>query len=197
MNKPKLTPSRVLVTGFALIIFFGALALTLPAASRNGHPTGFLTALFTATSAVCVTGLVVVDTGTHFSGFGQFMIILLIQIGGLGIMTMSTLIALLLRKRIGLRERILIRESFNQFNLSGLVRLIINVIIMTLAFEIVGGLILSLWFLRQFPADRAFEFGFFHAVSAFCNAGFDLFGPVYGKFSSITHYVNDWVVTLT
>ena len=195
--KNSLIPSRVLVLGFATIIFLGALLLTLPIASKSGHPLRFLDALFTATSAVCVTGLVVVDTGTHFSGFGQFVIIGLIQIGGLGIMTMSTLIALFLRKKIGLKERILIQESFNQFSLAGLVRLVINVIVVTAVFEGIGGLILSLRFLADFPAPRAFAFGYFHAVSSFCNAGFDLFGQVYGKFSSITHYVNDWTVTLT
>lgn len=193
----KLTPSRILVLGFFTIILLGGFLLSLSIASKNGQSLRFLDALFTSTSAVCVTGLVVVDTGTHFTQFGQLVIITLIQIGGLGIMTMSTLIALILGKRIGLKERILIRESFNQFNLSGLVRLIINVVIVTFVFEFLGGLILSLRFLADFPADRAFAFGFFHSVSAFCNAGFDLFGQVYGPFSSITHYVNDWTVTLT
>lgn len=195
--KTSLIPSRILVLGFASIILLGALLLTLPLASRNGLSLPFLDALFTATSAVCVTGLVVVDTGTHFTGFGQFVIIALIQIGGLGIMTMSTLTALILGKRIGLKSRILIQESFNQFNLAGLVRLVINVILVTFIFEFVGGLILSLRFLADFPAPRAFAFGFFHSVSSFCNAGFDLFGQIHGKFSSITHYVNDWTVTLT
>jgi trk system potassium uptake protein TrkH len=195
--KKKLTPSRILVVGFAIIILCGGLALTLPIASKNGHSLRFLDALFTATSAVCVTGLVVVDTGTHFTKFGQFMIITLIQIGGLGIMTMSTLIALVLGKRISLRERILIQESFNQYNLAGLVRLIINVIMVTLIFEFLGGLLLTLRFSADFPMDRALAFGFFHSVSAFCNAGFDLFGQVYGKFCSITPYVDDWIVTLT
>lgn len=193
----KLTPSRILALGFLAIILLGTFLLSLPMASKSGHGLGLLDALFTATSAVCVTGLLVVDTGTHFTQFGQFVIIALVQIGGLGIMTMSTLIALILGKRIGLKERIIIRESFNQFSLSGLVRLIKNVIIVTLVFEFVGGLILSLRFLADFPADRAFAFGFFHSVSAFCNAGFDLFGQVFGPYSGITHYVSDWIVSLT
>jgi trk system potassium uptake protein TrkH len=195
--KIKLTPARFLVLGFAAVILAGALLLTLPVSSKDGHSLHFIDALFTSTSAVCVTGLVVVDTGTHFTQFGQFVIIALIQVGGLGFMTMSTLIAMLLGKKIGLRERVLIQESFNQFTLAGLVRLIRNVALVTLAFEGIGGLILSLRFLADFPPDRAFAFGYFHAVSAFCNAGFDLFGQVYGKFSSITHYVSDWTVTLT
>ncbi len=169
----------------------------LPIASKNGQSLGFFDSLFTATSAVCITGLVVVDTGTHFTRFGQFIIILLVQIGGLGIMTMSTLIALILGKRIGLRERILIQESFNQYNLSGLIRLIINVLTVTFMFEFLGGLILSLRFWADFSLDRALAFGFFHSISSFCNAGFDLFGQVYGEYCSITPYVNDWVVKFT
>ncbi|HYH04279.1 MAG TPA: TrkH family potassium uptake protein [Bacillota bacterium] len=191
----KLTPSRVLVLGFAGIILMGAALLTLSIASQDGHQLRFLDALFTATSAVCVTGLVVVDTGTHFTQFGQFIIIALIQIGGLGIMTLSTLLAIILGKKIGLKERILIQESFNQFNLAGLVRLIRNVILMTLAFEVTGGILLTLRFMQQFPFDRAVAFGFFHSVSSFCNAGFDLFGQVYGPYTSITHYASDWLVS--
>jgi trk system potassium uptake protein TrkH len=191
-----LSPSRVLVLGFALVIVTGAVLLSLPLASRNGQGLRMIDALFTATSAVCVTGLVVVDTGTHFTRFGQTVVITLIQIGGLGFMTLSTLLALVLGKKIGLKERILIQESFNQYGLSGLVRLIRNVVLVTLAFEFTGGILLSLRFLGQFPVDRALAFGFFHAISAFCNAGFDLFGQVYGPYSSITHYVSDWLVTL-
>ncbi|MCL6589411.1 MAG: TrkH family potassium uptake protein [Firmicutes bacterium] len=192
-----LTPSRILVLGFGAVILIGGLLLTIPAVSRNGQPLRFLDALFTSTSAVCVTGLVVVDTGIHYSTLGHFIIIALIQTGGLGIMTMSTLIALLLGRRIGLKGRILIQESFNQFSLAGLVRLIINVLIVTAIFEFTGGLILSLRFLADFPPARAFAFGFFHSISAFCNAGFDLFGQVFGPYSSISHYVSDWTVILT
>lgn len=193
----RLTPARVLVLGFMAVILLGALLLMLPISSKSGQSLRFLDALFTATSAVCVTGLVVVDTGTHFTQFGQFIIIALIQIGGLGFMTMSTLIALLVGKKIGLKERILIQESFNQFTLAGLVRLIRNVVLVTLAFEVIGGIILTIRFLFDYPLDRALAFGFFHSVSSFCNAGFDLFGQVFGKYTSITHYISDWVVTLT
>jgi trk system potassium uptake protein TrkH len=194
--KSELTPARILVLGFGGIILVGAALLTLSIASKDGQRLRFLDALFTATSAVCVTGLVVVDTGNHFTRFGQTVIISLIQIGGLGFMTMSTLFAMAVRKKIGLKERILIQESFNQYSLAGLVRLIRNVIIVTLAFEVTGGMILTLRFLRDFPVDRALAFGFFHSVSAFCNAGFDLFGQVYGSYSSLTHYVSDWIVSV-
>jgi trk system potassium uptake protein TrkH len=189
-----LTPSRVLTLGFAVVILIGAVLLTLPMASKDGHSLKVIDALFTATSAVCVTGLVVVDTGSYFTPFGHFVIITLIQIGGLGFMTLSTLLAMIIGKKIGLKERILIQESFNQFSLSGLVRLIRNVVLVTLAFEVTGGVLLTLRFMQQFPFERAVAFGFFHAISAFCNAGFDLFGQVYGPFTSITHYVSDWLV---
>lgn len=197
LPKIKFTPSRILVLGFALVILVGAFLLAMPFASKDGQSLRFLDALFTATSAVCVTGLVVVDTGSHFTRFGQFVIISLIQIGGLGFMTFSTLIAMVLGKKIGLKERILIQESFNQFSLAGLVRLIRNVLLLTVAFEFLGGTILSLRFFFEYPVGRALAFGFFHSVSAFCNAGFDLFGQVFGPFTSITHYVSDWTINLT
>ncbi len=193
----KLAPAQILVLGFAGVIFLGALLLTFPFASQNGNSLRFLDALFTATSAVCVTGLVIVDTGIHFTRFGQTVIILLIQIGGLGFMTISTLIGIFLGKKIGLKERILIQESFNQITLAGLVRLIKNVILATLFFEFLGGVILSFRFMADFPIQRALAYGFFHSISAFCNAGFDLFGQVYGEFSSITHFTSDWLVVLT
>lgn len=192
----RLSPARILALAFLTIILLGTVLLTLPIASQSGHSLRFLDALFTSTSAVCVSGLVVVDTGTHFTRFGQFVIISLVQIGGLGIMTMSTVFAMILGKKIGLKERILIQESFNQFSLGGLVRLIRNVLLVTFTFEFIGGLILTIRFLSDYPPERALAFGFFHAVSAFCNAGFDLFGQVYGPFASITHYVSDWTVNL-
>lgn len=197
LPKIKLTPSRMLVFGFVIIIIIGAFLLSLPISSESGQSLRLLDALFTSTSAVCVTGLVVMDTGTQFTRFGQFIIIVLIQIGGLGIMTFSTLVAMILGKKIGLKERILIQESFNQFSLAGLVRLIKNVLLLTLAFEFLGGLILSIRFLFDYSPGQALAFGFFHAVSAFCNAGFDLFGQAFGPFASLTGYTNDWLVNLT
>lgn len=197
LSNMKLSPSQVLALGFAGLILLGALLLTMPMASKDGQSLSFLNALFTATSAVCVTGLVVVDTGSHFTPFGQFVIIFLIQVGGLGFMTFSTLAAILIGKKIGLKERMVIQESFNQDTLAGLVKLTRNVLWVTLIIEGAGGLILTLRFLADFPLGRALAFGFFHAVSSFCNAGFDLFGQVFGSYSSITHYVDDWIVTLT
>lgn len=190
------TPAQILVLGFAGLILLGALLLSLPLASRSGEPTPFLTALFTATSAVCVTGLVVVDTGTHYSLFGQLVILGLIQAGGLGIMTMTTLFALAIGRKINLRERLIIQEALNALSLEGVVRLTRNIVLMTALIEGVGAIVLSLRFACDLGLAKGIYYGIFHSVSAFCNAGFDLFGPVYGPFSSLTHYVADPVVSL-
>ncbi|MDI3257551.1 MAG: TrkH family potassium uptake protein [Kyrpidia sp.] len=186
------TPARVLVLGFAVVIFAGGILLSLPVASQNGQGLDFLDALFTATSAVCVTGLVVVDTGTYFSHFGQIVILLLIQIGGLGFMTVATFLLMMSRRRIGLRERLVIQESLNVGTMSGLVKFSRNVVLLTLAVESVGALILAVRWSFDMPWWRALYFGIFHGVSAFCNAGFDLFGG----FRSLSGYVEDPTVNL-
>lgn len=147
---------------------------------------------FTATSAVCVTGLVVVDTGTYWTNFGQVIILLLIQVGGLGFMTMSTLFALLLGRKITLRERLLIQESLNRFDLQGLVRLTRNIIIATFTIELLGAVVYSSVFIPDYGPVKGIAFGVFHAVSAFCNAGFDLIGG----FRSFTPYVSNPIINL-
>lgn len=187
-----LTPYQILVAGFAGLILAGALLLTTPWASQTGEGTNFLDALFTATSAVCVTGLVVVDTGTHYSLFGQIVIILLIQFGGLGVMTVSTMLAVLLGKKILLRERLLLQEATNQLELSGVVRLTLYIIKVTLLVEFIGGTLLAMRWYQDFGA-KGIYYGYWHGVSAFCNAGFDLFGG----FKSITEYVGDATVVFT
>lgn len=185
----RLSSYQILTLGFAAIIVAGALLLMTPYASVNGSTLSFVDALFTATSAVCVTGLVVVDTGTYFSNFGQIVIIFLIQIGGLGLMTVATVGAVLSGKRINLRERLLIQEATNQIDLAGVVRLTLYIIKATLVLEFIGGTILAIrWF--QDYGLKGIYFGYWHAVSAFCNAGFDLFG----EYRSITQYVNDFTV---
>lgn len=188
----KITPTQLIVAGFATLIFLGAFILNLPIASRDGQQVGFINALFTATSAVCVTGLVVVDTGTHWTVFGQVIIAALIQIGGLGIMTMSTLLALLVGRRITLRERLLIQESLNQFDLEGLVRLTKNIIIATFAIELVGAILFSFVFIPDYGLKKGIAFGVFHAITGFCNAGFDLIG----EFRSFTPYVNNFIINI-
>ncbi|MGB7604637.1 MAG: TrkH family potassium uptake protein [Lutisporaceae bacterium] len=185
-----------MVMSFAIIILVGATLLNMPIASNNGQQVGFVNALFTATSATCVTGLVVVDTGTYWTTFGKVVIIALIQIGGLGIMTFSTLLALLVGRKITLKERMLIQESFNQFELEGMVRLTKNIIIAVFSIEFIGALIYSSVFIPQFGWGRGFIYGVFHAISSFCNAGFDLMGAHTGPFSSFTSYVNNPIINI-
>lgn len=192
----KMDPTQIMVMGFALLILIGGLLLNLPMATQNGEQIGFLNALFTATSAVCVTGLVVVDTATYWSGFGQGVIICLIQIGGLGFMTITTMFAIIARKRINLRERLLIQESLNQFDLSGLVKLTRYILLTTFAIEGIGAILLSFVFIPQFGTAKGIWYSIFHAISAFCNAGFDLMGGVSGEFSSLTSYVNSVTITI-
>lgn len=187
------TPARILVIGFAAVILLGAFLLTLPSATVNGQGLSFLNALFTATSAVCVTGLVVVDTGTTFTLFGQLVIISLIQIGGLGFMTFATFFAIILGRKVTLKERLLLQEALNQVSLEGVVRLAKYVLQVTFVIEAVGAIILAIRWSFDMSWPKAIYFGIFHAVSAFNNAGFDLFG----NFSSITRYVGDPVVSLT
>ncbi|WP_242871291.1 MULTISPECIES: TrkH family potassium uptake protein [Romboutsia] len=193
----KMQPTQVMVLGFASVILIGALLLNLPIATQSGESIGFIDALFTSTSAVCVTGLIMADTATYWNGFGHVVIILLIQIGGLGFMTITTLFALITKKRINLKERLLIQESLNQFDLSGLVKLTRYVLLMTFTIEGIGALILSTVFIPQFGILKGTWYSIFHAISAFCNAGFDLMGPVSGKFTSLTYYVNNFTVSVT
>ncbi|MFZ5967980.1 MAG: TrkH family potassium uptake protein [Bacillota bacterium] len=191
-NKLKLNPAQIMVLGFASVIFFGAILLNLPIASKNGESIGFINALFTATSAVCVTGLVVVDTGTYWSVFGKTVILILIQVGGLGFMTMATLFFFLFGKRITLRERLVMAEAFNQFNISGVVRLAQYVLIVTFTIEGIGAFLLSLKFIPIYGKTKGIAYGIFHAVSAFCNAGFDLIGD----YNSMTPFVDDVLVNV-
>ncbi|MEN6566180.1 MAG: TrkH family potassium uptake protein [Veillonellales bacterium] len=187
-----LTTYQIITLGFAGFILFGAWLLMLPFASKTGEGLCFIDALFTAASAVCVTGLVVVDTGTRFTVFGQLVIIMLIQVGGLGVMTVATLFVVLSGKRINLRERLLIQEATNQFDLAGVVRLVIYVIKATVLIEFIGGSILAVRFYQDF-GSLGIYYGYWHAVSSFCNAGFDLLG----NYKSLTAYVEDVTINLT
>lgn len=191
-DSPKVSPAKILVGGFALTILIGAILLSLPISARTGR-LPFLDALFTSTSAVCVTGLVVVDTGTYFTRFGQTVIMLLIQIGGLGIMTAATVIFILLGKKITLRERLVIQEALNQITMQGLVRLVQMIIFMTLAVELAGAALLSTRLIPMYGLGTGLFYSLFHAVSAFCNAGFDLFG----EFRSLTIFSRDPVIVMT
>lgn len=185
-----ISPPRVLALGFAAVILIGASLLSLPIASRSGVPIAPVDALFTATSATCVTGLVVVDTAKDYSLFGQLVILAMIQIGGLGIMTMSTLVFLAIGRQITFRERLLIQESLNQVRVQGVVRLVRYVLLITAVIEAVGALALTLHWSGELGWGRAAYYGVFHAISAFCNAGFDLFSV------SLVNYRGDVLVVL-
>jgi trk system potassium uptake protein TrkH len=188
----QLAPPQILALGFAGIIVLGGLLLSLPISSSNGLGLAFIDALFTATSATCVTGLVVVDSGTYFSVFGQVVIMLLIQIGGIGFMTMTTLFAIVLKKRISLKERLILQEAMNQSSMEGIVRLIRKVVIYSVTIEVIGALLFTIRWSFDMSFGRALYFGLFHSVSLFNNAGFDLFGG----FRSLTLYVEDPLVNL-
>ncbi len=191
----KLKTTQIIILTFAAIILIGAILLQLPVASRTGERVSFLDALFTATSATCVTGLSVGDTYTMWSGFGQCVILCLIQLGGLGFMTIVTIFFFLLNRRIGLRQRLVIAQALSLNELEGVVKTVRHVIVGTVLFEAVGALLLTLRFSFQVPFGTALKWGIFHAVSAFCNAGFDLFGQL-DPSSSMACFAGDWVVNL-
>lgn len=173
-----------------MVIGLGTIVLNLPAASSEGQSIGFLNAFFTATSATCVTGLIVLDTGKDFSAFGQLVILILLQCGGLGIMTMSTMFAFLAGKRISLRQRLIMQESLNQFSIGGLVRLAKYILIFTAVIEVAGASILFFYWQRIYSPLQALYLAVFHSISAFCNAGFSLFS------NSIMHYKGDLIINL-
>ena len=172
LNKhTKLKPVQVLAIGFGFVIFAGALLLMLPISSAQGNWTNFVDCLFTSTSAVCVTGLITLDTGIYWSYFGKTVIISLIQIGGLGFMSLATLVFLLLGKKITLKERLVMQEAMNSFSLQGLVKMSKYVLYFTFSIEGIGALILSTQFIPKFGLKKGIYYSIFHAISAFCNAG--------------------------
>lgn len=187
----KMSPAQILALTFLGLIVVGTILLMLPWASTTTRLT-LVDALFTATSAVCVTGLVVVDTGTHFTPFGQTVIMVLIQFGGLGLMTMATMMAIILGKRITFRDRLIIQEALNQFTLEGMVRLTRYVVLTTVTLQGIAAAILFTRFQPLFGTTRGLWFSVFHSVSAFCNAGFDLFGG----FQSLEAFTSDITVNL-
>ncbi|MBU5672554.1 TrkH family potassium uptake protein [Paenibacillus brevis] len=191
-----LTPAKVLSYGFGIIIILGTFLLSLGPASADGKPMSLIDALFTATSATCVTGLAVVDTGTHFSLFGQVVLLLLVQIGGLGFMVIGTLIALAFNRRISLRDRLVLQEAMNYNSMENLLTLLRRVIQYSLAIEGIGALLLAARWAVDMPLGQALYFGLFHSISIFNNAGFDLFGSIHGKFSGLAEYAGDPYVNI-
>lgn len=186
--------TRLIASGFALIILIGALLLTLPIANKSGHG-NLLNSLFTATSATCVTGLVVADTYRSWTIFGQLVILCMIQVGGLGFMTIGAYISVLLKKRIGLQEREQLQESVNTLEIAGVVRLVKKIVQGAFCIEGIGAVLLACRFIPRFGVVRGIYFSIFHAVSAFCNGGFDLMG-VNEAYSSLVAFEGDLVVNL-
>ena len=189
----RLTPGQIVLTGFVLIAIIGMFLLMLPVSNVHGWWTNWLDALFTSTSAVCVTGLVVLDTGTYWSLFGQIVIILLIQIGGLGFMTMMTFFFLALGKRVTFHDRLLLQSSVNSSHVQGIIQFVKYILGSAFAIEAVGGILLSTVFIPQYGWGKGIWFGFWHSISMYCNAGFDLIGG----FQSFTGYVDNWTLSLT
>ncbi len=194
-KRKKLTSFQSIILGFSAVILLGTLLLMLPVSSRARTLTPFLDALFTSTSAVCVTGLVLHDTATYWSGFGQGVILLLIQIGGMGVITVAASFAMISGRRISLMQRSTMQEAISAPKVGGIVRLTGFIIRITLLIEFLGAAVLAPVFLRDFGA-RGLWMALFHSVSAFCNAGFDLMGAR-GEFSSLTSYSAQPVVNLT
>ncbi len=186
----RMTPARVLFLGFASLILVGALLLQLPLSTTSGQGTRFIDALFTSTSAVCVTGLIVLDTPVHFSFFGQVVIMLLIQAGGLGYMTLASILILLIRRRVSLKDRLVLQEALNVFTMEGIVRFVKRIAIITALIEGVATVILTLRWMGDFPFWKAFYFGLFHSISSFNNAGFALFSD------NLSQYVADPTIAL-
>ena len=191
-----LSPTKIIAVTFLILILTGAFLLTLPAATRDGQGCDFLRALFTATSATCVTGLTPFDTYTQWSGFGQGVLLCLIEVGGLGFMSMATLFVFLLRRRIGLKQRMVMAQALSLNGMEGVVRLQRTVIFGSLSVEALGAAILAAYFTPRFGFWKALWLGVFHSVSAFCNAGFDVFGFLEPGASLMT-FQNDPLVLLT
>ena len=192
-----MSAQSIIALGFLAIILIVTALLMLPVSSAAGTMTDPLTALFTATSAVCVTGLVVVDTATHWSLFGKLVLITGIQIGGLGVMTVMALVSMLLGQRIGLRQRTLLQESVASLHIGGIVRLVRRAMIGTALVEGLGAVLLAFSFVPSLGWPRGLGYSLFHSISAFCNAGFDLMGTISGPYTSLESFVSDPLVNLT
>lgn len=196
MKKYRMSNVQVIALGFFLIILVGTLLLKLPIATRSGESASWLTAVFTATSASCVTGLVVADTYLYWSTFGQIVIICLIQLGGLGFMTIGIFLLMFFKQKIGLNQRGLMQESVNALHLGGLVRLTKIIIKGTLLIEGIGAVLFAFRFIPMFGVVTGIYYSIFHSISAFCNAGFDLMGR-FGEYVSVSLFYGDGLINFT
>lgn len=184
-------PPLYLTLGFAILIIIGGFVLSLPIFTRSGEPTNLIDSMFVAASASCVTGLTTVNTAEHWNAYGHLLILFLIQIGGLGVMTLATLFPLLLRKKIGLKSRQILKEQLNIDSLQGIMKLFRYVLVFTFSVEFLGAFLLSFRFVPIFGMAKGLWYSIFHSISAFCNAGFDLLGD------SIYPYRNDGLINVT
>ena len=191
--KKRLSSSQIIILGFAGTILLGSILLTLPFSTRDGHGALFSDALFTATSAVCVTGLVVQDTATYWSTFGQAVIIALIQVGGMGVVTVAVAISAFSGKQISLKQRSTMQEAISAHKVGGIVRLTGFIIKMTIIFEFLGAVTMAPAFCKEFGVLKGIWYAIFHSISAFCNAGFDLMGAK-TPYSSLTYFVDNPVI---
>lgn len=192
----KLSTTKIIALGFLIIILIGTSLLSLPISQKVGADVSFLDAFFTATSATCVTGLIVKDTFSTWTTFGQLIILSLIQIGGLGFMTLITMFFLFLKKKINFKERKVLVQSVGNLQYSGMTKLIRKILLGTLIFESIGAVLLFFGFLPEFGIKKSIYYAIFHSISAFCNAGFDLMG-VREPFSSFTGFVGNPLINLT
>ena len=195
-RKKQLTSAQIIIFGFMAVILFGAFLLMLPIASKGPGGTSFLDALFTSTSAVCVTDLIVHDTATYWTAFGQVVIIALIQVGGMGVVTVAVAIAMVSGKKIGLKERSTMQDAISAPKVGGIVRFTGFILKGTFLVELTGAVLMAPWFIRDFGFLKGIWYAVFHSISAFCNAGFDLMG-VWEPFSSLTSYVGNPVINFT
>ena len=194
IKRESLSRVRIIVLSFLLVIIVGTTLLMLPWATRQGAHTSLLDAFFTAVSATCVTGLVAADTWSHWTIFGQFVILAMIQIGGLGFITIASLFFFMTKRQMNLSQRFVLQDSISAFHNGGVVRLVKKVLAGTVLIEGIGAMLLSIRFVPKFGVIRGIYYGIFHAVSAFCNAGFDLMGCM-EPYSSFTGYYNDVLIT--
>lgn len=185
-KKKAKSPFKILTLGFLLIIFVGTVILSLPISSNTGTSTNILDSFFTATSSVCVTGLITLDTASHWSMFGKTVIMFLIEIGGLGFMALTTILALILGKKITLKERLVMQEAYNTFNIQGIIKHVIYLLVFTISVQAIAAFTLMTQFIPLYGTKKGVFFGIFHSVSAFCNAGFDLLGD-YTSFTVLNH----------
>ena len=191
-----LSPTRIIALSFAIVIVIGTVLLSLPVATNKAYETSVLDALFTSVSATCVIGMSPYDTYTHWTMFGQIVILVLFQIGGLGIMSFMSLFSIFLHKKIGLQERLLLVQTSGNIRLNGVVKLLKRIFIGTFLFEGIGAIILAFAFYEEMGLAKSIYYGIFHSVSAFCNAGFDLMG-FREPFSSLSYYETNPLVCFT